>query len=394
MFLLLFSVAASTAGPKDIPYEILPPSNANDDSLFFKGTNIWFMTIMIAFLMMFIKRFEWGVVVAVLLSVSTSFVMFVFIRNVCEGEEWTASTEVEGILCAITCSIGIGIFVGTIKLYQYIIVGIFFACSYYLVDYLIVSGRVILGVIDPGGAIPVHMFAAYWGLAVACVIREKRVCGVEHKYTTHSVNWVWLATTILWIMWPSFVTAFWTDAEGSRGMANCLMSGLGSMISAFFAESIIKRGRMDPIIYAVALLGGCVGISCALFIVNEWGALLIGLISGIVSVLSFNFLHPALTRLLGINDVMGVHNLHGVCSWVAVFCGLISCYVKDFEGVWTFVGALISFGIAIISGLILGLVLRFTKFGEIPNEELMNDEADFIFVNAEGGGEKDDMAHV
>lgn len=387
MIFLLLYISSCKRGPI-VPVTIVPEPNASDHSLFLKGTNIWFMTIMIAFLMMFVKRYEWGVMIAVLLSVSVSFVMYVFIKNVCVGDDWTKETEIQGILCSITCSIGIGIFVGTIRYYQYIIVGIFFGASYYLIEWLVVSGEVIRGVVDPGGAISVHMFAAYWGLGVAMAIREKRVCGIENVYTTHSVNWLWLATTVLFILWPSFVTVFWTGEAGTAGMGACLMSGLGSMISAFVAESIIKKGKLDPIIYAVALLGGCVGISCALFLVGLWGALLIGIISGIVSVCSFNFLHPALTHFLGINDVMGVHNLHGVCSWVAVFCGMITLYVEGFAGVWTFVGALISFGIALITGLILGLVLRCTRFGEIPSEELMNDHADFVFID--GGKARED----
>lgn len=379
MILLFFYVSSCTKGP-EVPWEITPLTTATPQSLFLKGTNIWFMTIMIAFLMMFIKKYEWGVIVAVLLSVAVSFVTYVYIETFCFEGIWWAEVNVQGIVCGITCSIGIGVFVGTIKYYQYIIVGIFFGASYWLVEWVVLSGDVISGVVDPGGAITVHMFAAYWGLAVASVIREKRVCGAEFKYTTHSVNWVWLASVVLWILWPSFVTAYWTAEVATIGMAACLMAGLGSIVSAFILESLLKKPKFDPVIYTFALLGGCIGISCALFLVGPWWAFLIGVISGVVSVLSFHFLHPVFTRLLGINDIMGVHNLHGVCSWVSVVSGLIACYVKDFPGIWTLYGALISFGIAICTGLVLGVILRITNLGAIPSDELMNDHADFVFI--------------
>lgn len=379
MFALLLGVVA--CGMKAAPEKVLPAMTweSAPDVMVSKVKDIWFMTMMIAFLMMFIKKYEWGVFVGTMLSAASSFVMFVFMKVIWFGHDYDIGMQTEGAICAITCTIGIGVFMGTIKSWQYLIAGIFFAMSYYIVDYIVVSGDVMKGVVDPGGAIPVHMFAAYWGIGVALTLREKRVCGYEPRFTTHSVNWAWLASAVLWVLWPSFVTVFWTGDAAQEGSNVCIMGGLGSMISGYLAEYIFKKGKLDPLVYAYTLLAGCIGISSSMFIVGPWGGLLIGVISGVVSEASFNFLHGPLTRKLGINDVMGVHNLHGVCSWVSVICGMISCYCKGHEGVWTFLSGLISFGVALFTGAILGVILKFTKFGEIPNADLMNDRADFVF---------------
>ena len=53
------------SGGTDLMYEELQ---------FGKNLDIWFMLMLVAFLMIFIKKFEWGVALAVLLSAAASFV--------------------------------------------------------------------------------------------------------------------------------------------------------------------------------------------------------------------------------------------------------------------------------------------------------------------------------
>ncbi|EAX96467.1 Ammonium Transporter Family protein [Trichomonas vaginalis G3] len=387
MFLFLLSLV-SCNGPA-LDTRVVAAANFDTESIYPKVVDVWFMTILIAFLMMFIKKFEWGVMLATLLSSATVFIFYAFLKAVAVGHdghrEFTERIAAEAVLAAIAYAISIGVFVGTIKYWQYIMVGIVFSCGFYLVDWLIISEKVIKGCVDPGGAIAVHMFACYFGIGVALAVQEKRVVGVEYRFTTHSINWLWLAVTLLFVLWPSFTSIFWKGKEAWEDVITTYMAGLGSIISAYFAELACKKGgKIDPLIYAVALLGGCVGISTSLFIVGPWGGLLVGVISGIVSVCSFNYLHPVLQKKLGIGDVMGVHNLHGVCSWVATFVGLIGAYCKKFPGIWTLVGALISFSVSLIFGLIGGALCRLLKFGEIPNERFMLDRGDFIFPESEG----------
>lgn len=308
MFLLFLSLV-SCNGPA-LDTRVVEPANYTLESIYPKVVDVWFMTILIAFLMMFIKKYEWGVMLATLLSSATVFICYSFLKAVVFGHnghrEFTERVAAEAILAAIAYAISIGVFVGTIKYWQYILVGVIFSLGFYLVDYLIISEKVVKGCVDPGGAIAVHMFACYFGFGVALAVRERRIVGVEPKFTTHSINWLWLAVTLLYVLWPSFTSIFWSGKAAWEDVITTYMAGLGSIISAFFTELACKKGKkIDALIYAVALLGGCVGISTSLFIVGPWGGLLVGVISGIVSVLSFNYLHPFLQRKLGIADVMG-----------------------------------------------------------------------------------------
>jgi ammonium transporter Rh len=148
-----------------------------------------------------------------------------------------------------------------------------------------------------------------------------------------------------------------------------------------------KGKRIDPVVFAFCMLAGLVGTSSALFIVGIWGGLLIGAISGILSVASFNYLHEPLSKLTGYLDVMGVHNLHGICSWVSMITGTISVHVKGGDGYMTLVAFLATLGIALATGGVSGLILKFTKFGELSDEAFMNDKADFELGEAKEGND-------
>ena len=389
-FLTALGIAANGSTP---PANIVPPNNYTDESLFLKVKDIWFMTFIFPFLMMFIKKYEWGVVVASLLAAAGSFIVIVFIENVCLGEPFDLLLQAKAVICSITCIIAVGVFVGTLKYYYYLIIGIFFGFCYYLMDYLVISGDVIKGTIDPGGAIAIHMFGCYWGWGFSLVYREQRIVGFQPVYTTHSVGWAWLSSLILFVLWPSFTSVFWSGAEAREASCVTMMGGIGSIISAYVTEVICSKGKIDPLIYAYCILGGLVGISSPMFMIGPWGAILIGLICGALSTIAFHYLHPFLARKTGINDITGVHNLHGVCSWISVFCGLISAYIKDFAGVWTLVAALICTAVALVTGAFTGAVIRFTRcqICTIPDEELLNDRADFIFPEKSDDGAMEEL---
>jgi ammonium transporter Rh len=113
MLALLFSsLAASVTAP---PEEILPKANGNMRSMYSKTRNVWFMTFMVAFLMMFIKRYEWGVCLATMLSVISSFICYVFVQNVARTEPFDAKLQADGVVCAVTCAISIGVFLGSLS---------------------------------------------------------------------------------------------------------------------------------------------------------------------------------------------------------------------------------------------------------------------------------------
>lgn len=63
--------------------DLLSPDAGGDwDMLQFgKNLDIWFMLMLVAFLMIFIRKFEWGVCLAVLLSAATSYIFYLGIQQ-------------------------------------------------------------------------------------------------------------------------------------------------------------------------------------------------------------------------------------------------------------------------------------------------------------------------
>ena len=368
-------------GVAEIGQSISNGFSPNEQLQFGKNLDIWFMLMLVAFLMIFIRKFEWGVCLAVLLSAAGSFVIYLALATLVpvDGavpyEVWDQSLLINAVICAITVVIAIGVFLGTCKMWQYFLVGVLFAFVYYVVQYYIMGSvcESIFGefATDPGGSVLVHMCAAYFGLGVALGIREKRAFNEPMYTTTHSVTFVWLASMLLWMLWPSFVTSLLDPSQITWGTITCYMAGMGSLISTYIV-CVAIQGKVNPLIYTYAMLCGPVAIGAPLLSVGPWGALLIGLIAGAVSALCFIYLQPWLCSKLGILDVMGVHNLHGVGGWMgAIFVSIV-------VGSFTSLGvAVLVFAFTLITGFVVGFIVKMTR-GEMADEELIDDDVDFI----------------
>lgn len=348
-----------------------------EETRFGKNLDVWFMLMLVAFLMIFIKKYEWGVALAVLLSAAASFVMYLGIQDYFFDAAWDQTLLIKAVVCAITLVIAIGVFLGTVKMWQYLLVGVGFAIFYSLVEWMM--GNVMIAgelATDPGGSILVHMCAAYFGLGVALGIRERRAFDEPMYTTTHSVSFVWLASMLLWMLWPSFVTSQLDLEYVTWGTITCYMAGIGSIISAYLV-CMYCQGKVNPLTYTYAMLCGPVAIGAPLLSVGPWGALLIGIVAGAISALCFIYLQPWFCKKLGVLDVMGVHNLHGVGGWLgAIFCTVIIAVSVGTGAALATIGmAVVVCVLSIVIGAVMGLILKVTR-GEIDG--FATDDVDFI----------------
>jgi ammonium transporter Rh len=385
--LAIFSGVTAAADP--LPgYASADP--AFENIKFVKNVMIWFMLMLVAFLMLFIKKYEWGVALAVLLSAAGSFVVYLFIHDVLIGDAWDQELMLMGVICAITVVIAIGCFLGTVKMWQYLLAGILFSFVFVIVEWFMfgfagsvnissgVSSLFGFDASDAGGSMLVHMCAAYFGVGVAIAVREKRAFAEPMYTTTHSVSFVWLASMLLWVLWPSFVTALLPPEQVFHGMMVCYMGGMGSILSAWIVCTLIQK-KVNPLIYTYAMLAGPVAIGTPLIMIGPWEAIIVGVFAGIISALSFIYLHPWLCKKMGVVDVMGVHNLHGVAGWFGALVGVLvlaTRYTVD-EAMTNLVAAIFVFAITLIMGILVGLILKATR-GKYPDENMFSDDVDFI----------------
>ena len=250
--------------------------------------------------------------------------------------------------------------------------------------------------VDMGGSMYVHTFGAYFGLTVSYMISNKeKIKNVKDNFgsSRNSDMFAMVGTLFLWIFWPSFNGALAVGNSQHRVVINTVLSLTNSCLSAFIASKIL-RGKFSMVDIQNATLAGGVAIgSSADLVIGPYAALIIGSISGAISVCGYKYISPFLERTIGLHDTCGVHNLHGIPGLIGGTVGAISAslasdtvygdnitqifaareYRSAFEqGGYQFAALLISIAMAICGGAITGRVCNMfqdTKsYGDDSNE--------------------------
>lgn len=185
----------------------------------------------------------------------------------------------------------------------------------------------IFGAADVGGSMLIHTFGAYFGLAASVALYRKAAKNhPRNSNSYHSDLFAMIGTLFLWLFWPSFNSVLAMNSARYRAVVNTYYSLIGSVVASYFASALVTKGRkMDMVHVQNATLAGGVAVGAvADAVLYPWGAVLIGLGSGLVSVLGYRFLSPFMERYLWIQDTCGVHNLHGLPG---VYSAVVSLFV-------------------------------------------------------------------
>jgi len=245
---------------------------------------------------------------------------------------------------------------------------------------------------DVGGSVVIHMFGAYFGLAASFVLGKFSPSkGEKEGSVYHSDIFAMIGTLFLWLFWPSFNAGPATGNDRHRAIINTIMS-LSACTSTTFAMSSLlsKENKFDMVhIQNAAIAGGVAMGASADFIVQPYGALLIGTVAGILSVVGYVYIQPALERAIGLHDTCGVHNLHGMpgilgacISAVVASVATRETYFDSYDGLikrdgqaaFQIYSLLASLAIAILGGLFTGFVMSVRVLDRMKSEELYEDE--------------------
>ncbi|KFW78961.1 Ammonium transporter Rh type A, partial [Manacus vitellinus] len=266
-----------------------------------------------------------------------------------------------------------------------------FACNEHLV-------AEVLQATDVGASMTIHAFGAYFGLAVTMVLYRP---GLKNKHendesTYHSDMFAMIGTLFLWLFWPSFNSAIASRGNMTTAIINTYYSLAASTIVTFALSSLVdKRGKFSMVLIQNATLAGGVAVgTCADLHIYPFGAMCIGILAGIVSVLGFRFLSPLLESKLNIQDTCGVHNLHGLPGILGGIAGIIVTAVTDqtMHGVQLTpakqVAALGStLGIALVGGALTGAILKLPFLGEVSDQNCFDDSVFWEVPEEEKGHE-------
>jgi len=261
-----------------------------------------------------------------------------------------------------------------------------------------------LSAVDMGGSMYVHTFGAYFGLAVSYMISNKeKIKKAKDNFgsSRESDIFAMIGTLFLWIFWPSFNGALAIGNSQHRVVINTVLSLTNSCISAFIASKLVHK-KFDMVDIQNASLAGGVAIgSSADLVIGPYAALIVGSISGIISVYGYKYISPFLERNFGLHDTCGVHNLHGIPGLIGGTVGAISAslasdtvygdsitqifeareYRTAFEqGGYQFAALLISLSISICGGIITGYICNIYQdtisYGDDSNEWYNEDHVD------------------
>jgi Amt family ammonium transporter len=189
------------------------------------------------------------------------------------------------------------------------------------------------GAIDFAGGTVVHINAGMAGLVGAYML-GKRVGFGREAMTPHSLTLTMVGASLLWVGWFGFNVGSNLEATGTAALAfaNTLVATASATVSWMLFEWIFK-GKPSMLGAASGAIAGLVAITPACGWVGPMGAIIIGLLAGVVCLWAVN----GLKRMLGADDaldVFGVHCIGGMLgallTGVFVSKGLGGTGIPDF----------------------------------------------------------------
>ncbi len=187
------------------------------------------------------------------------------------------------------------------------------------------------GFIDFAGSSVVHAVGGGAALVAAIMVGPrigKYVNGEAKVIPGHNMMYGSLGVFILWLGWFGFnggSQLAWggddTIAAGSVIINTNLAAAIGAIAALFLTW--LRYGKPDLSMTLNGALAGLVGITAGCGAVNAWGAVAIGLICGLVVVLSIEFID----KKLKIDDPVGAISVHGTCGFLGTV--LVGIFALD-----------------------------------------------------------------
>jgi ammonium transporter, Amt family len=190
------------------------------------------------------------------------------------------------------------------------------------------------GALDFAGGTVVHINAAVAGLVGAFLI-GKRVGYGRESMAPHSLTMTMVGAALLWVGWFGFNAGSALEAGDIAALAfiNTLLATAAATVSWVFGEWMFK-GKPSMLGGASGAVAGLVAITPACGFVGPMGALVIGLLAGLVCLWGVN----GLKRLLGADDSLDVFGVHGVGGILgALLTGVFASPSLGGQGIFDYV---------------------------------------------------------
>ncbi|MGE5452493.1 MAG: ammonium transporter [Acidobacteriota bacterium] len=164
------------------------------------------------------------------------------------------------------------------------------------------------GALDFAGGTVVHINAAVAGLVGAYMV-GKRIGYGKESFTPHSLTLTMVGASLLWVGWFGFNAGSALEANGFAALAfiNTFVATAAAVLGWCLGEALHK-GKASMLGAASGAVAGLVAITPAAGNVGVGGAVIIGLLAGLICLWGVT----GLKKLLGADDSLDVFGVHGV----------------------------------------------------------------------------------
>jgi Amt family ammonium transporter len=207
---------------------------------------------------------------------------------------------------------------------------------------------------DFAGSVVVHAMGGWIALAAVILLgaRNGRYSkdGRLHAYPPSNIPFLALGAWILTVGWFGFNVMSAQAIQGISGLVavNSLMALVGGTLAALI------MGKNDPGFVHNGPLAGLVAVCAGSDVMHPLGALVTGIVAGVLFVWAFN----QTQNRLKIDDVLGVWPLHGLCgAWGGIAAGIFGAKALGGVGGVSFMSQLLGTGLGVITALIGGILV-------------------------------------
>jgi Amt family ammonium transporter len=177
------------------------------------------------------------------------------------------------------------------------------------------------GALDFAGGTVVHINAGIAGF-VGALLLGRRIGFGREPMAPHSLTLTMVGVGLLWVGWFGFNAGSNLEANGYAGlaMANTFVATAGAGLSWMFTEWLFK-GKPSLLGLASGVVAGLVAVTPAAGFAGPMGALVLGLVVGVVCF----FFCTAVKSALGYDDTLDVFGVHAVGGIVgAIGTGIVA----------------------------------------------------------------------
>jgi Amt family ammonium transporter len=230
----------------------------------------------------------------------------------------------QATFAAITTALAVGGFAERTKFSAVLI----FAVLWFTFSYLPIARAVWYaegwlfkaGALDYAGGTVVHINAGIAGLVGALIVGKRTGYGTT-AMPPHNLPYVMIGAALLWVGWFGFNVGSGLEANNGAGLVflNTFVCAAMAAVAWAFAEWIFK-GKPTMLGAASGAVAGLVAITPSCGVLSPSGAIILGLIVGVVCLWAC----AGLKKMMGYDDsldVFGVHCVGGIVG--AMSCGIL-----------------------------------------------------------------------